>query len=178
MFFESPHKAAHEAMGLPACEVCHGNHEVARPDDSMLGISEGAVCVDCHEENSVGYLVAVQMGDLIDGLRQKHESVAALVNTAEQAGMMMDEAMFEVNEGRSALLRSRTAVHRFSVRVVEKEVDSGEEHLVSAEKSASAALSEVSSRRKWLIVLVLVAAVMVGALVRKVRVADRALLND
>ncbi|UCF79231.1 MAG: cytochrome c3 family protein [Candidatus Eiseniibacteriota bacterium] len=177
LFSASPHKEAHEAMDLPACEVCHGNHEVTRPDDSMLGVSEGAVCAECHDEDSSGHAVASKLRELIDGLREKHESVAALVNTAEQAGMTMDEAAFEMNEGRSALLRARTAVHAFSVEAVEMEVGSGQEHLLKAETSASAALSEISLRRKWFVGLAILGVVMALALIRKMRDADRAVLR-
>jgi predicted CXXCH cytochrome family protein len=172
LFGASPHGAAFISMGLPACEACHGNHDIERPNDSMLGVTEGSVCLNCHEDGSNGYAAAREMAVAINGMSSKLAKAGELVNKAEQAGMMMDEARFEVNEARDALMRARTAVHGFSPAGVRKETDSGLGLVSKADKVAVRALSEISFRRRWLAVLVVVVVVLIWALASKLRRLD------
>ncbi len=172
LFSASPHGEAFAALELPACEACHGNHAVAGTSDAMLGVTRGAVCVNCHEEGSNGYAAAQKMAGAVDSLSAALARVTDLVNRAEQAGMMMEEARFESNEVRNALMRARTAVHGFSFEAVSKETAAGARLLAGTEKVAVDALSEISSRRRWLLALVAGVAVMIFALARKVRRSD------
>ncbi|MFQ5770806.1 MAG: cytochrome c3 family protein, partial [bacterium] len=59
LFLKSPHRAAFEELELPECETCHGNHDIQHPTDDMLGVGENSICLDCHEEDSKGYVTAV-----------------------------------------------------------------------------------------------------------------------
>jgi predicted CXXCH cytochrome family protein len=172
LFAASPHGGAFTTMGLPACEACHGNHAVKRPTDAMLGVRQGAVCLDCHDEGSGGFAAARNMASAIDSLNADLARVTDLVDRAEQAGMMMDEARFEANEARDALMRARTAVHAFSPAAVGKETATGVSTLARARKVALDALSEISSRRRWLAALVAAVVVMILVLARKVRKSD------
>ena len=80
-FFErSPHKPAFDKSGLPECVACHGNHEIHRASDDMLGGQPGTVCRRCHEPGSPGYDGAVTMRDVhrpAEARHDRHRSHAA-----------------------------------------------------------------------------------------------------
>ncbi|HHQ48563.1 MAG TPA: hypothetical protein ENK19_06730, partial [Acidobacteria bacterium] len=54
LFQGSPHAKPFAEMGSGACEACHGNHEITTPDDTLVGMTKGAVCAQCHEPGDAG----------------------------------------------------------------------------------------------------------------------------
>lgn len=169
LFSASPHRDAFAAQELPACEVCHGNHGITRPGDSMLGVSEGSICLNCHDANSPGYDAARTIGGLVVKLSDRYTNVLSAVNKAEQAGMTMDEAKFEANQARDAMMQARTAIHGFAVAAVETQTKLGDEHLEKAGKLSNEALLQVSSRRKGLIAFIIIVALMITGILWRIR---------
>ncbi len=55
-------------MEIAECEACHGNHEIVKPSKEMLGTSDEAVCMQCHDEGSTGYNTVAAMRAEIDTL--------------------------------------------------------------------------------------------------------------
>ena len=47
-----------EEVGLPGCVTCHGNHDITRPSDEMLGMGDKAVCIRCHAGGKFGATLA------------------------------------------------------------------------------------------------------------------------
>jgi predicted CXXCH cytochrome family protein len=125
LFAKSPHKAAHEALGLPECEVCHGNHLIQKPSDAMLGTGTEAVCVNCHAPDSAGYRTAGQMREAIERLKADLGSAEQLVAQAEVLGMDTADAEFGLHEAGAKLTQARTYVHTFSFTAMEPIVEEG-----------------------------------------------------
>ena len=173
LFTKSPHKAAHEALGLPECEVCHGNHLIRKPTDEMLGIGKGAVCVGCHEPESNGYVAAQQMREAIERLKAQLADAKATAAQAAQLGMDVSDAEFAVQEAESKLTQARTYVHAFSVPAMLPIAEEGVQSARAAEDAGTKAIQEFHFRRQGLWVTLLILALVVVGLLLLVREIDR-----
>jgi hypothetical protein len=173
LFTQSPHKAAHEALGLPECEVCHGNHLIRKPTDEMLGTGPSAVCVSCHEPGSTGYVTAQQMRASIERLKTQVSDAEGVVAGAAQLGMDTSEAEFEVREADTKLTQARTYVHAFSASAIQPIVEAGIEHARQGGERGRQAIHEFRFRRHGLWVTLLIIALLVGGLLLLIRELER-----
>ncbi|NOZ57195.1 MAG: hypothetical protein GXO73_10470 [Calditrichaeota bacterium] len=172
-FQESPHRKAFAEMGLGQCEVCHGNHAVARSSDEMLGVEDDAVCASCHAEGDAGFRAALRMRQAIDSLRTGIEATEALLSRVEKAGIPVDEADFVLREARNSLVQSRTEVHKFAVEPVLNVVEAGFKKLAEAQRFGRSALHEIRKRRVGLLAFLAVSLVVVIGLVLTIRSSER-----
>jgi predicted CXXCH cytochrome family protein len=115
LFSASPHKKAFDEKNYPECETCHGNHEIVTATHKLLGVTQEAVCSQCHEENKnvKGYEVAKRMRMLIDSLDVSQAIALSLINEAEQKGMEVSEIKFMLRDAHQAKFEARTMVHSF-----------------------------------------------------------------
>jgi predicted CXXCH cytochrome family protein len=155
LFDESPHEQAFEAMGLASCIVCHGNHEITAPVPAMLGVSEGAVCLNCHSSGDGGYTTAGAMRERLDALRAALENSEAILQTAEQSGMEVSQGQLELSSANEALVKARVQVHAFRLEAVEQAVAEGLAQAQSSYDAGQHALEERDFRRKGLAVSLL-----------------------
>ena len=70
MFRKSVHNGAFREMGQAECVVCHDNHRVLRPDDTLLAGREKSVCATCHGAKDAGFDTAQNMSLAIGGLQR------------------------------------------------------------------------------------------------------------
>lgn len=152
LFGKSPHKQAFDAMDLPECETCHGNHAIVAATDKLLGVDQGAVCANCHapDQNVKGYETAKLMRSLVDSLVHLEDVAKGLVEDAEQKGMEISEAKFKLREARQARLQSRTAVHSFDAAQFQEVIDKGLETAAVVRTEANDAIDEYYYRRTGL----------------------------
>jgi len=61
-FNASPHKVPWADLGYPECEQCHGNHYIVAASDSLIGVEQGALCLECHDPGSAGFAAAAGRG--------------------------------------------------------------------------------------------------------------------
>ncbi|MDP3790937.1 MAG: cytochrome c3 family protein [Candidatus Omnitrophota bacterium] len=169
LFAKSPHKAAHDKLGIPECEACHGNHKIVRTSDDMLGTGEGGVCVKCHKEDSAGYAVATLMKKVILGLKGDIEASQAIVEDAEKYGMEVSDTKFYLDEAKNSLTKSRTYIHTFSKDSVDRIVKDGISSADKAKDKGKLAISELGFRRKWLAVVVGIILLLAFAVYLKIR---------
>jgi len=127
LFSASPHKRVFDEKKLPECETCHGNHEIIAATDKLLGISPNTVCSKCHHENEnpKGFVVAKNMSQLIDSLEFSERNAGLIVTDAEQKGMEISEAKFQLKDIRQSRLQARTMVHSFNEEKFREIVDKG-----------------------------------------------------
>jgi hypothetical protein len=171
-FVASPHKAAFQRQGLPECVVCHGNHEVQRTSDEMIGTGEVSVCIGCHPADSPGYEAAGQMRMVIDRLRRAIDGAQQAMMRANAAGMEVGEAEFTLQEAREALVQTRNLVHTSNPAAVDKVADAGTDTAAAVEGIALAALVELTNRRWLAIIPLAMIAIVAGLLYWKVRTLD------
>jgi predicted CXXCH cytochrome family protein len=170
---QSPHEKAFEEMRVAACESCHGHHDIQPPADNMLGTGKGAVCVKCHEPGSKGYEVAGAMRADMDRLKAKRDEAERLILRAEQAGMEVSQAKFDLNEVGNALTKSRASLHTFSLEKYRETVQQGEALAEGTARKGEQAIAELQFRRKGLGVSLVIILGVAVALFFKIREVDR-----
>ncbi len=173
LFKTSVHAKAFAEMGTPGCATCHENHGIQKASDAMLGLGDKAVCSTCHSPDDKGGKSAVQMRELIDSLGASSQKAGTFLRRAEQAGMEVSQAQFDLNGAREALVKARAAVHAFKVDSVKKEADAG---LAISEKAYARgvrALDELGFRRKGLGVSLVIIIAVIAGLVLKIRQMER-----
>ena len=173
LFAESFHSQILAMLGRPGCATCHGNHEILKTSDELLGVGEGAVCGTCHSESSGGGVVAAEMRSLIDSLRVQIEIADSVLRSAENAGMEVSEAQFQLSDATTALVSARNSVHSFSVDSVGEEVVAGLEVTSKVHARGLRALRDLQIRRIGLAVSVAIILILILGLVLKIRQLDR-----
>ena len=173
LFGKSVHARAFRDLGVPGCAACHENHDIKPASTEMLGLGGPAVCSTCHDAGSKGGRAAVEMRALIDGLRTERDRASEILARAEQAGMEVSQARFELGGANDELVKARAAVHAFQVAAVKKEAEAG---LTIAQKVYARgvrALEDLRFRRTGLVVSLVIIVVLIAALVLKIRQIER-----
>jgi predicted CXXCH cytochrome family protein len=98
---------------LVGCEECHGNHEVQRTNDEMVGVGDNSVCVDCHAEGDEGYAAAQEIYGQITGLSTIYMTALENQKDVQHKGMDDVEIEFLLQEAHQSLVQARTLVHTF-----------------------------------------------------------------
>ena len=155
LFRASPKKVVFETMGQADCLVCHGNHAIARPDDSWIGFESPAVCATCHDETTGGAEVIRTVGQGLRGLRWDVDAAADLVRHAEEAGVLVKDGHLALAAAREAHVRLRVLVHAFATPPFDEVLTEGRAAVESAREAGNAGLAELQFRRTGLAVATL-----------------------
>jgi hypothetical protein len=139
----------------------------------MLGLGDKAVCVACHGPDDKGGRAATEMRALIDSVRAETGKARGVLVRAEQAGMEVTQAQFDLNGAKDALIKAQAAVHAFALDAVKKEAEPGLAVSAKAYGRGVRALEELQFRRKGLAVSVVIILALIGGLVLKIRQLDR-----
>jgi hypothetical protein len=169
LFRESFHSEILAMLGRPGCATCHGNHRIVEATDTLLGVGEGSACGQCHDVDSAGGQVAARMRGLVDSLRMALFGADSILAQAENAGMEVSQAQFDLNSASTALVRARTAIHSFSVDSVKAAVSDGLDIALAAYTRGQRALKELRFRRMGLAVSVAIILMLIVGLVLKIR---------
>lgn len=173
LFAKSPHKAAHDALDLPECEVCHGNHLILKPTDDMVGVDEKATCTTCHSADSAGYKVAKSMRDNLELLKFEIADSEKVVSRAAHIGMDVTDAEFDISEARNALTEARTYVHSFSADAVADITKRGVDIAAKAQGLGERAIKEFDFRRRGYMIAVAIILAIAGLLYLKIKELDK-----
>ena len=171
-FEESPHKPVFEAMELAACIVCHGNHEILAPAPGMLGVGEGASCVQCHSEGEQAYTVARLMKERIDELTTELAESKHVLDVAEQAGMEVSAGRIQWTSANQELIKARGQVHSFQSERVSEPIEQGLQLAVLGRRIGTEALEEKEFRRRGLALSMLTILITMAGLWMAVRALE------
>ena len=149
-FAASGHELPFIQADLPACATCHGNHAIERPSDADLALRGDEVCGECHEGDGAAVGAFPRMLVLIDSLQAAEAAAEAVLARAEDLGMEVSQAQFELGDVTNALNQARNAVHTFRVDVVEAEIDEGLAQVAASRTRGEEALWEHRFRRAGL----------------------------
>jgi len=156
LFAATQMKHGFEKVGLPGCATCHSNHLIVHPTDAMLGMGEGAVCVQCHQSGKFGAPIAgaetaraLRSG--LDELKQHIATAEMTLTQAEQLGMEVSAPRFALRKASDALTNARSLVHTFRVEPVAAALTAGENVVTDVQAKADHALQEHTWRRIWLV---------------------------
>ncbi len=173
-FVKSPHKPAFDKLGLPECATCHSNHEIHQTSDDMLGVQQNAVCRRCHESGSAGYAGAGRMRDAIERLKTVMTDTEAMLTKARTMGMEVSEEEYAYQqEVRPQLVKVRTQTHLGDPQAVLQAVDEGIKSAAASEASAKATLGEAQSRRRSLLIPLVLIGILMGLLDLKLRQLEK-----
>ena len=169
LFRASPKKDIFDAIGQAECLVCHGNHRIESPADHWVGLQEGAVCTQCHDQASDS---AKTIGGMRDGLERLSTAVSAaeaLLARAEYAGMLVDEGRLALREARERQVQSRVLVHAFADEPFTTTATGGMASARQAREAGEAAMRELQVRRLGLAVTTLLLVAFLVTLGLKIR---------
>lgn len=170
---DSGHDVLFSEAGLPGCATCHGSHAIHRPGDEDLGRVSAEVCVRCHEAGTTEAAVFPVMRAMIDSLLVGRERAEAALARAEDLGMEVSQARFELDEATNALTKARTAIHAMRLEPVRAEVESGLEVVGRSLGHGMEALWEHQYRRIGLAVAAGFILLLIAGIVLKVRQIER-----
>lgn len=169
LFRASPKQAIFEAIGQAECLVCHSNHRIEPPADAWIGLGEGAVCTQCHDEDAGGAEAIRTMREALDGLAAAVSSADGVLAGAERAGMLVDEGRAAWREAREHQVQSRVLVHAFAVKPFADAATQGMAAARRGEDVGAAAMRDLQIRRRGLGVATLLVVVFLAALWLKIR---------
>jgi predicted CXXCH cytochrome family protein len=168
-FTSGPKKAIFDAMGQAECLVCHGNHAVQAPTYRLIGLTEGTVCATCHDGTSNGASTITKFRQGSQDLEAALSSAEAVVNRAEHAGMLVEDARLAIQEAREQHVQSRVAIHTFGDEPFAQVTAKGLDASRQAERAGYAALKELESRRRGLALATLLIVGFLATLWIKIR---------
>lgn len=169
-YFEaSGHELPFREAGMPGCAACHGNHAIQQPTDADLAVRADVVCSRCHEADDSATLAFPTMLALIDSLQAEREEAKALLERAENLGMEVSQAQFELEEVTNAITQGRSAIHTFSVPEVLALIDDGLEVVERSEDRGLSALWEHRYRRMGLAASAGIIILLIVGLLLKIR---------
>jgi len=169
LFEKSPHSKIFVQMGIPGCASCHSNHAILETSDAMLSATDKSACVTCHPPASSGGKLAATMLSSIERLKTSYEKALTTLTNSEHAGMEVSQPLFELNEAKTALVKSRAAIHGFDQAILDKEIAPGIQISEKAYARGLRSQSELQYRRKGLAVSALIILALIIGLVLKIR---------
>jgi predicted CXXCH cytochrome family protein len=155
LFTASPKKAIFDAIGQAQCLVCHSNHAIHQPTDTLIGLTEPAVCATCHDATTNGAQTIVNVRQGLDALGTSIESARTVVDRAEHAGMLVDEARVALQDAREQQIQARVLVHAFAPKPFTDVATRGTNAAQRAQHAGEQALEELQVRRRGLAVAAL-----------------------
>ncbi len=168
LFGGSPHAKPFQDLGLAGCVVCHDNHEIKKTDDRMLSAQGEGVCATCHSDDGATPKIRTMQSSIL-GLRLQIDTASEILGRAERAGMEVSKPKFDLEQARAELVKARVSVHGFNPNKVMEFTRPAIDITIAAHKAADAALEEVGYRRRGLGYSLIGIAIMIFALVMKIR---------
>jgi hypothetical protein len=172
-FAQSLHARLFPMLGVPGCAACHNNHEILLTSDEMLGFGEGAVCTKCHTAESTSGEKIATMRSLIDSLKLASHGADSILLRAENSGVEVSQALFDLEGAQTALVQARAAVHAFTVDAVSEHVNVGLETTTEAYTRGEQAMGELRFRRTGLTISVTIILALIVGLILRIREIDR-----
>ena len=169
LFMASPHKDAFEMLEAAECVFCHGNHLIPAPSDEMLGVNEGAVCIECHSEGDEGYLSAQFMRGEIDSLDMKYQQAKGLLENAEQKGVEVSDQLFDLQGVYDGLVNARKLIHAFEREKLKTAADETMLKTREVYQAGIASVNEVKHRRSGFWIYTAVSLLLVLLVILKIR---------
>jgi cytochrome b6 len=168
LFGKSPHSKPFQELGLAGCIVCHENHGIKKTDDRMLSVQGDGVCAACHSDGDAVPKIRNMQAAILT-LRLQMDTTSEILGRAERAGMEVSKPKFDLEQAHAELVKARVSVHAFSPEKVTEITNPAMKMTTAVHKAADAALEEVGFRRRGLGYALIGIAVMIVALILKIR---------
>lgn len=171
LYNASPHRAAFDELDLPMCVVCHSNHKILPPGDFMIGLTDPAVCGNCHSRDDGTKAPATidSMKATLANLSQARDSARQILDDAETKGMMTTDEEFLMKEVDQSLIQTRTLIHRFDIDTLGPTAVQGIENARKVQTESAGLINQYYFRRKGLAVATLIITLLAIGLYIKIR---------
>lgn len=175
LFNASAHRAPFEKQNIAGCVGCHGNHFIASPTDSLVTIDGASPCSKCHRDDPSDRTAADirHLRALLDSLSVGKTEAEAALHRAEQLGMDVADARYELKDAHQALVQSRVAIHSFRLADLAEVARPGIGIIAAARAAGETAIHEYHFRRRGLAVSTLIVTVLAVLLYLKIRQIER-----
>jgi len=171
-FDKSGHERLFDEHGLPGCATCHNHHDIEPVSDSLLVTRTATVCRQCHAADDPNGEQFLLIKKDLDSLSAAVQQSKATLEQAQNLGMEVSTALFELQDVTNAETKARNAVHSFSVATVRKETAPGFAITAKADATGKAALREHTYRREGLAVFTLFVLIIIAGLLLKIRAGE------
>lgn len=172
-FESSPMAEAYSSMEIHACEQCHGNHDVQKTHDDMVGVGENSVCLDCHTEEDKGYESAKKIYASISELVQSYHHAELKLKEVQQKGMDDVDILFLLRDAHQTLIHSRTLVHTFDPDKIKEKTSEGVKKTGESIELANKEIKDYYIRRRGFGIATIFITVLVIALFFKIRAMEK-----
>lgn len=172
-FDQSAHQEIFNENDLPGCATCHQHHDVQSASDETLRVRSGDVCERCHAAPDTLGLEFERMAAVLDSLESAEEAGRRVLEDAENAGMEVSQAFFELEDVNNVQTRAHSAIHAFRVGPVREEVAAGLLITARAEERGRNALAEHGFRRVGLGLSSAIILLLIVGLLLKIRELER-----
>jgi len=173
-FDQSAHEQIFQEANLPGCATCHDHHAIQPVDDATLAEKAHDICQTCHEPPDTLGLEFQRIAAVLDSLTEAEQESRRVLEEAENAGMEVSQALFDLDDIRNVQTRAHSAIHTFHVEPVRNEVAAGLEITARAEERGEAALVDHRNRRVGLGASAAVILLLIVGLLMKIRELERA----
>jgi hypothetical protein len=173
-FDQSAHGEHFAQRDLPGCATCHQHHAVQPVTDATLTARSSDTCIFCHAGADTLRLEFERMAAVLDSLEGAERASRAVLDEAENAGMEVSQAFFELEDVSNARTRAHSAIHAFRVGPVRDEVAAGLAITARAEERGREALAEHRFRRVGLGLSSAIILLLIVGLLLKIRQLERA----
>ena len=175
LFEKSAHKAAFAKRDLAGCVVCHGNHGIKSPTEALVSFTGTAPCAKCHQSAPADTTAPaiLRIRSLLDSLQAGKSEAEGLLDRAQQLGMDVSDATYDLKGANQALVQSRVAIHSFKAPELEAAVRPGLNIVAAARKVGEEAIHEYYFRRQGLVVATLIVTLVIVLLYLKIRQLDK-----
>jgi hypothetical protein len=178
LFAKSPLKVDLDKEGWPGCVTCHSNHRVLHPSDALLAaISQGLTPSGWQPEAKWRSLATDLLGS-IQKLQRKIDDSQRLVDEVANYGMDMTEARRRLHDATDRLVQARVMIHAWDRDHMKGLLEGTEDQegglalADQAEAIANAGLDERGFRRLGLVIALAIIALVIAALVVRIRRLD------
>ena len=173
-FDQSAHGEIFNDNDLPGCATCHEHHAVQVASDETLRARSADVCVTCHVAPDTLGLEFERMAAVLDSLERSEDASRAVLEEAENRGMEVSQALFELEDVNNVQTRAHSAIHSFHVGPVRAEVAAGLEITSRASVRGQEALGEHRFRRVGLGLSSAIIVLLIAGLLLKIRLLEKA----
>ena len=178
LFRASPKKAIFDAIGQAECLVCHSNHRIEPPSDSWIGLQEGTVCAQCHDDASDAAQTIRDVRQQLDRLSTAVSSADTALTRVERAGMLVDDGRAALRDARERHVQARVLVHTFAAQPFGSTAADGLAAARRADAASAGAAHDLQVRRRGLGVATVLILVFLAALALKIRSLPAAAENS
>ena len=175
LYERSAHQPVFAQKKLPACLVCHGNHNIKPTSDAMISFAEPAPCASCHQDDAKDKSAASmrRIRGLIDSLTVGQKEAEAVLARAENLGMDITDARYSLKDARQSRVQARVAIHSFVEKEFEEAARPGIQVVAKARAAGEEAVHEHRFRRQGLVVSTLLVTFAALLLWLKIRQIER-----